>query len=198
MVGFYRVDEALKCVQVSLIIWNHRSWITPAVNHTRHRHPFIIENVKFFAIINHHLSLIASTHNIYESIFEIVMSSERCPTDGYWLKLLDFVGKQMILKYVCDCLRTYLIHIIAWDYHDPVIRHIDGPSVLEWLIQLELLLITLVLRLLKLPFEAWLGAGLCVLYNLIEIFVHEKSASILEKSFLLLYMRGYFLDAHIF
>ena len=115
-------------------------------------HPFVIQNVKLFTVSNHLVMLIASANDIDKPILELVVGREGCPCLGDGLEVLNFVGQKMILKHIVDrhIWSITVIHVSRDDDYS-VVGHVNGPSVLQRLVQLVGLLVVPVAGHYKVP-----------------------------------------------
>ena len=71
------VDEALECIEVAFVTGYVRSKTASFLIHVRHLLPALIKNIKLLTRLHHSLLLITATHDIYESITEIIVGCKR-------------------------------------------------------------------------------------------------------------------------
>ena len=115
-------------------------------------HPFVIQNVKPFTVSNHLVLLVASTNDINIPVLKLVVRRKGCPCLGDGLEVLNFVGQKMVLKHIVDrhIWRITVIHVSRDDDYS-VVGHVNGPSVLQRLVQLVGLLVVPVAGHYKVP-----------------------------------------------
>ena len=162
---FIPIDEPLVGIQVPLVLREACSRVTSFFIQWRHWDPFIIKNIKFLAVFDHFIILVAPSDHVDIPVFELIMGSERSPPLRNRLQILNLVGQQMELKNIShwlDAIGLIVLIYVTWNDNNSVIWNIDSPAIFQRLIQFVGILVIDVLRRSEAPFHVWLRSALAV------------------------------------
>ena len=162
--------------------------------HWRHRLPFVIVDIKFFAILYRLSGWITPTDHVNVPVFEIVVSGKGWPCLADGLEIFNLIGEKMKLKYICDWL-CLMIYFHPWNDYDSVVRNVNCSSKLQRLVKFVHLLVIFVRRGQEAPLSFTLFGLFSFFYDLTQFHEHELPRCILEQTLLGLCMVRTLFDA---
>ena len=109
--------------------------------HVGHLVPFVVENIKLFAVGDHGILVIATAHDVDKTVLEVVVGSETCTALADWWKFLNLIGPQVELEDISDRSCHSLIYVISRNDNNLIIRYIDGAAVLKLFVELVVSLV---------------------------------------------------------
>jgi len=169
------IDESLECVQISLVLRDECTRVASLFVHGWQWNPLVVEYIEFLTVSHHFIIFVASSNHVNKSVLEFIVSCKRGSTFRNGLQILDLVGQEVELENIGDGLYIGLRVVVVnvpWDDNNSVIWHVDGSSIFQRLVQLELLLIIGVGWSDKVPFGVWLRAVLAICHHLYDVFMH--------------------------
>lgn len=190
------INEALKSVKVTSIVWNECSGIAPLKFQGRHLDPSLIKYIKFFTVCHHLFLIIAASDYVDEAITEVIVRCERSPTNANAWHSFDCLRREVEDEGVTNGSVLWDIYIIAWNDKHFIVGDVNGASKLELFIEALSLDIIFIFRLQILPFLAIVRIQLIfvetlhVLNDAFELSVHYVTAWILIKTVLLFCVRS--------
>ena len=96
------MQEALKHVQVSLILTDDASWISSFVVHWRNNFPAVLKDIEHLTLCYHFSTIVLPTDYVNVSVTKIVMSSEATSSPGDAGQSFNCVVEQVELKDIAD------------------------------------------------------------------------------------------------